>query len=383
MSDKLTRLDKLNVGLQPDLPDRQKAFWHDGENILFKDKAIMPVPSQIPINSFGHKFSAICSTGTHVFLGLERDVIVWDVENQSSTTLTSGAVTGSGGWHFVAWGSWVIGTQSGKVYKITTGAITLISDAPTGIKFLLKVKSFVLAVSKDTVYWCSDDDVETWTPSETNLAGELFIRDCNSEILAGAALESYALLATKDELIRVNYISRPYVFGYQRLYTGAGAFTDKCLAVLNSSVFGMGTSGAWVSDGESVQFIDRDAISTTVLDEMNLNRTADCLVGVWQTLRFVLFFIPIGTSTKCFAFNLDTSTWTVLTLYRNLQDKEYWTTANGVLYRDDFRFAGVAPTNAGSLPIQEAGFAGTGYGTEPYGFQFYGGNIALDIEELR
>lgn len=381
MSEKLTRLEKFNVGLQPDLPDRQKAFWRDGENILFRDNAIMPIPGQIPLNSFGMKFTAICSTGTHVFLGLEKDVICWNANTQTSEILTSEVITLNGGWHFVAWGSWVIGVQNGHLYKITTSAITAIDDAPTGIKFLLKVKNFILAVSADTVYWCSDDDVETWTPDESNLAGDLFIRDCSSEIIAGASLESYALLATKDELIRVNYLSRPYVFGYQKLFSGAGAYTDKCLAALNSSIFGFGPSGIWVCDGESVQFIDRNAVNTKLIEEMNLNRTVDCLVGVWQTLRFVLFFVPLKEKATCFAFNLDSSTWTQLTLSRSLQDKEYWTTPNGVLYRDDFRFAGVAPTNAGSLEVHESAYAGIGYGTEPYGPRSYGGKIFLDVEE--
>ena len=381
MSEKLVRLEKFATGLQPDLPDMQKAFWDSGENILFKDQAIMPMPGQIPLNSFGFKFTAICSTGTNVFLGLSSSIIVWNVAQQSWKTLTNTGDEDSSGWNFVAWGNWVIGAHGGKLYKITTEAITEIEDAPTAhIKFLLKVKNFVLAVSADTVFWCSDDDVETWTPAQDNMAGDLFIRDISSEIIAGASLESFAIIATKDELIRINYISRPYVFGYQRLYAGAGAYTSKCIAVLNSSVFGLGPSGIWVSNGESVDFIDRNVINTTLLESFNTGRTSDCLVGVWQSLRLVLFFIPIEQSVQCFAFNLDANVWTVLTLERSLQDKEYWVSSSGVLYRDDIKFAGVSPTDAGTLALAERGFAGVGYGTEAYGPRSYGGRIFLDIE---
>lgn len=381
MSEKLVRLEKFNSGLQPDLPDRQKTFWRDGENILFKDSAIMPVPGQIPLNSFGQKFTGICSTGTHVFLGLQEDIFVWDVKNQSQTELHY-EIEEPTGWHFVAWGTWVIGVNAGKLYKITTSAITPIEDAPSGIKFLLKVKNFILAVSADTVYWCSDDDVEDWTPKESNMAGDLFIRDCSSEIIAGASMESYALLATKDELIRINYISRPYVFGYQKIYAGAGAYTDKSISVLNNVVFGLGISGAWVCNGQTVQFIDQGAISTTLLEELNLNRTSDILIGVWESLHFVLFFIPLESGLKCFAFNLDNSLWTVIQLERSLQDKEYWVSANGVLYRDDLRFAGTTPTNAGSLNLSERAGAGIGYGSELYGVRSYGGKIFLSMNEV-
>ena len=381
MSEKLVRLEKFDSGLQPDLPDRQKTFWRDGENVLFKDSAILPAPGQIPLNAFGRRFTAVCSTGTHVFLGQLKDITVWNVAAQSQSTLVA-SIDSPTGWHFVAWGTWVIGVNAGKLYKITTSSIEEISNAPTGIKFLLKVKNFILAVSADTVYWCSDDDVTDWTPKESNMAGDLFIRDCSSEIITGAALESFAILATKDELIRISYVSRPYVFSYQKIYAGAGAYTDKSICVLNNTVFGLGASGAWVCNGQSVQFIDQNAVSSLLLDELDLGRTSEILLGVWETLHFVLFFIPVVDGTKCFVFNLDNNLWTKLTLSRILQDKEYWVSLNGVLFRDDLRFAGTSPTNAGSLILPEAGKAGIGYGTEGYGPRSYGGKIFLNLEEL-
>lgn len=63
MSDRLVRIDELAIGLTPDLPDQKPILWEDSRGVLFRDRTLQPMPSQIPLMSAGVPVNAVSSAG--------------------------------------------------------------------------------------------------------------------------------------------------------------------------------------------------------------------------------------------------------------------------------------------------------------------------------
>lgn len=380
MSERLARFDNLAIGLTPDLPDQTPDLWEDGRNVLFVDKELQPLPGQIALTNTGLQVNAVCQINDLVFLGTSTSVLVYSISRNELHNVTSADDHGSGQWSFVPYGNWMIGSHGGFVYIWKPGndetnppQFYKITDAPTGIDFLLKLKNFVLAVGNQYVYWCNDDNPEEWTPEQDNLAGYLFIRDIRSDLEGGAANEDIALIGTQKEVIKLTYIGTPYVFGYKKVFEGAGIWNLKSITVVNNTFFGFGPNGAWASNGSSFSYIDKGAVSDTIQKEFELTKSSLAYVGPWNILQHVFFFVPTFESVKCYAFNLLNSKWTILTWDRVCSYKEYWVDSKGILYLDDLKSASSLAGGDGNLTISENATGLVGYGCSKIECQGFGG----------
>lgn len=383
MSERLARLDKLMVGLTPDLPDQTPSLWKDGRNILFVDKELQPLPGQIPLVSTGLNVNSMSRTGDLVFLGTKTSVLVYSISQAKVYNVSPSGDTAIGPWTFVAYGTWMLGSHGGKIYiwkPGSDGTITHfyeIEDAPKDtIKFLLKFKNYVLAVSNDYVYWCDDDNPESWTPEQDTQSGFLFIRDLQGEIMGGAANDDIALICTQKEVIKLNYISTPYIFGYKKVFEGAGIWNHKSITVVNNTIFGFGPNGIWCSNGSSFSYIDKGAVSDTISNNMDIALSDACFVGAWNILQHVFVFVP-ETSGKitCYGFNMVNNLWTILEWDRACAYREYWCDSDGVLYIDDLKSAANLSGGDGVLPMAELISGGAGFGDTKLGETSYGGTI--------
>lgn len=381
MSERLVRLDQLAIGLTPDLPDQTPSLWEDGRNVLFVDKELQPLPGQIPLVKTGLKINAMNRTGDSVFLGTNTSVLVYSISQAKIYNVTPAGDTSTGPWSFVAYGTWIIGSHGGKVYIWKPGEegenppqFSLISDAPTGVVFLLKFKNYVLAVGKEYVYWCDDDNPELWTPEQDNQAGSLFIRDCQGDIIGGVANDDIALICTQKEVIKLNYLSTPYIFGYKKIFEGAGIWNHKSITIVNNTVFGFGPNGIWCSNGSSFSYIDKGKVSDTISTNMNISLAEQCFVGAWNILQHVFIFVPqMSGQILCFGFNMVNNLWTLLNWDRACAYREYWCDNDGVLYIDDLKSAANLSEGDGILTLGENITGGLGFGYGKIEQSSYGG----------
>lgn len=381
MSERLVRFDNLAIGLTPDLPDQTPDLWEDGRNVLFVDKELQPLPGQIALTKTDLQVNAVCQINDLVFLGTSTSVLVYSISTNTTYNVTSTSDHGSGQWSFVPYGNWMIASHGGYVWIWKPGegdtppAFSLIADAPTGIKFMLKLKNFVIAVGNQYVYWCNDDDPEEWTPEQDNLAGYLFIRDIQSDLVGGAANEDLALIGSQKEVVKLTYIGTPYVFGYKKVFEGPGLWNSKSIVVANNTFFGFGPNGAWASNGNSFSYVDKGAVSDTINGEFLLTKSANAFVGSWNIIQHVFFFVPTLGQTKCYAFNLLNSKWTILDWDRVCSYKEYWVDSEGILYLDDLKSASSLAGGDGMLLIGEQANGLLGFGSGKVEQQGFGGVI--------
>lgn len=383
MSERLARFDNLAIGLTPDLPDQTPDLWENGRNVLFVDKELRPLPGQISLFNTGLQVNAVCQINDLVFLGTSTSVLVYSISANRVYNVTSPVDHGNGQWSFAPYGNWMIGSHGGYVYiwkpddedDETLPTFSLIADAPTEIKFLLKLKNFVLAVGNQYIYWCNDDNPEEWTPEQDNLAGYLFIRDIESNLVGGASNEDIALIASEKEVIKLTYIGTPYVFGYKKVFEGPGCWNSKSITVVNNTFFGFGPNGIWASNGNSFSYIDKGAVCDTIDNEFALTKSSFAFAGAWNIIQHVFFFVPLLNGFKSYAFNLLNSKWTILDWDRVCSYKEYWVDSNGVLYLDDLKSASSLAGGDGQLLIGESAKGLLGFGSGKIEQQGFGGVI--------
>ena len=190
------------------------------------------------------------------------------------------------------------------------------------------------------------------------------------------ATENFALICTNKEVVRVDYISRPYVFSYKKLLEGAGIYNSRCIVLTNKSIFGFGPNGIWSSDGSGFTYIDGETVGATIDEKLDTAQINGCLVGAWGIIQHVFFFVPtVDSGILCYGFNMENNTWTALDWDRFCSWKQYWVDSTGTLYIDDLKNADTQGSLDGKLPLIENALGQTGFGYEGYGLQSYGGQI--------
>lgn len=411
MSERIVRINELAQGYSPDLPDQKPILWEDGRGVLFIDKTLQPMPGQIPLVSVGVPVNAVSGAGDLVFLGTEKSILSYSLVTAKLEDRSPVEDNSVGEWGLQPFGKWLLGVHGGKlwIWKPRDDQEFILDDEgnPTEEKnpaywpwdvmqevteftargftpkVLLKCKNFLVAVCEDSILWSDDDNPEVWTPEQGNMAGDLFIRDIQGELRGGVAMEDYMLLATQKEVVKVNYISRPYIFGYKKMYEGAGIWTARSICAASRSIFGFGPNGIWVSDGNGISFIDVEKVGRTIDEKLDINRTSGCFCGNWNILQHTFFFVPVisddNAEVLCFGFNMENNTWTMLDWNRFCCWKQYWVDTNGTLYLDDLKNAQNLSNIDGKLPFPEKGEGLIGMCYEGYGQVSYGGKIWCQV----
>lgn len=98
------------------------------------------------------------------------------------------------------------------------------------------------------VAWSTSEDLEEWTPSATNSAGDLQL-NTNGLIVCGAKFRNEILIWTDVDLHRMTYIGAPYFYSIKPVASGAGIVSVQAYVVTNQFVFWVSSEGFFVYDG--------------------------------------------------------------------------------------------------------------------------------------
>lgn len=131
----------------------------------------------------------------------------------------------------------------------------------TRVRALARLKAHILAINYDTASvespfdfsWCSEDNPDLWTPTSTNSAGSLTIREASTELKCVVPLGDGLAIYTEDQMFLVNYLGAPFYFGYSPvLGSGAGAVSSASVMTVDRLNYGLSKRGLFVTDGSSV-----------------------------------------------------------------------------------------------------------------------------------
>lgn len=205
------------------------------------------------------------------------------------------------------------------------------------------ILGFKTNVSGKEFIWCDADDPDTWVAASDNLAGQLEIRELQTDIVAVAPLGSRLAVYGSDQMALVSYLANDLVFGYQMAIDGIGAVSKKSVVSVGRQNFGLSEQGFFVTDGSSFEYIDEPAIR----DYYTANANGAQMSKAWafhdEAQNQIRWFFPTSSSliTSGVSYNYKTNAWSILTDdtsagdERRILDTPISGSEGGILYREN------------------------------------------------
>lgn len=300
----------LDSGLYPSAEAAAGAIWRTGLNMWFRPLGVHHAPGrQFITKVIGRQPQAAAQAFTQA--GVRRlyfedlgVVNYWEGANPFQI----GAISSAGSPDFETWGDWLLATDNVGNIQIwkNAGALATIADAATQFaraKLLRRMAQHVLAISTNVLptgfHWCSADNPEVWTPSATNSARNLNVRNLDSEIVAAEPLGAGLALYSKETMILVRYVGPTQWFGTPtQALSGIGAVSRKAIVPFGNFNFGLSRAGIFKTDGSSFQYIDRPAFDIWLQENVNW-ALADSVASYYdEVLNMAVWSVPLMDGTR-------------------------------------------------------------------------------------
>ena len=326
--------EEIPTGLWPDAFDLRIPLWKTGSNIQFSELGVEKIP--------GHStFFALLGTngitrGAHQFrdtagvqllyFGDAARLFKWNTVSVS-TELSglSGIVNetvnqSATQWSIVNFGNIVLATNGVDEPQIDTGGGmgALGADFTTAEIFINRgphILGFNTSINARGFVWADEDNPSDWTPATDNAAGDLIIRELQSDIIAAAMLGDRIAVYGKEQMYVVEFIGAPLYFGYKPALEGFGAISKKSVISVGRKNYGMGRDGFWVTDGADFDFIDDPAVRQFFQGDMNFAQKSK--VNGWHDEKNhqVIWYYPsvggAGEVDSSVAFDYKKGLWSI------------------------------------------------------------------------
>lgn len=320
----------LSSGIYPGLPGEAPPLWADGENILFDSGQVRKAPGFTKLDddtSFAVQPSDIITAKTaeerRAFIGAGGTVHAFR-SSDDVTTIGTGFAAG-GKWVLLPWGNWLFGTNNVEALQIWKHTGSVLDTTPAAVstpfsicKTIQKFRNYLIAFntsnSNTIAEWCDFGDPETgWTTTLTGSAGNLELRDLDSDIIAAVPLGDAIGVYTGENLALFRFVGGTLRFGFKVVLESIGAITPRSVVSTGYYNYGMTKDFVFVTDGNSFQHIHEPAVKQWLEDNVDWSR-ADEVYGFHDKLNSqVVWFLPMLTGgTKGIAYRYQTKTWTKL-----------------------------------------------------------------------
>ena len=312
--------EELTRGLWPDTQLPAGSFWRDGRNVRFTPLGVETIPGwtapltpvgTAPVRGMAQQRRT--DLAQRLFWGDASALYMWDVVNVSTVgsgytgsvdaTVTRPATV----WSFVVWGDWVLATNGvdpPQIYQGTSFAAmdTLTTMPFTSAEIFVKRDVYVIAVNTSNGYnvveWSDTGNPLAWQPTASNNAGNLVLRDIDGPLLAAVPLGDRIALYTREQLVLLNYLGSPYIFGYVPALNGIGAVSKRSVIPVGRRNYGMSRQGFFVTDGAGFEWIDFPQLRDYVLGRVNWDQASKICGYHAEGLNAVVWWYPTTSSSE-------------------------------------------------------------------------------------
>lgn len=275
-------LDGINTGVHPDLFSRKIPLWETGENVRATEVGVERIKGRVKLadTGAGSPIRGLVQTtrsgNPAVYFG--DLTALWSYVEGSGVTDVSGTSTfalngqaaginDASHWSMQEFGNFIIAaadTAHPQVNK--TGdfeeiqGLGIVTEARIAAVMGPHVLLFNTDCSDREFIWCDADNVDVWEAAADNLAGQLEIRELQTEIKAVVPIGSRLAVYGGDQMFLINYLNNDLVFGYQSALNGIGAVSPSSVIPVGRRNFGLTKQGFFVTDGASFEYIDDPAV---------------------------------------------------------------------------------------------------------------------------
>lgn len=244
----------------------------------------------------------------------------YDTGAYNTPRVSTGAFGEATTWSLDNFGQNLVGcsVDDGVLYEwpLTTGSpAAAISGAPTGcLGLIVTEERFLMALGAGgnprRIQWCDREDNTTWTPLDTNEAGD-FELQTTGRIMCGVRTRGQTLILTDVDAHKATYVGAQFAYGFERVGSSCGAISRKAAVDTDMGVFWMGANGFFVYDGSSVTEVPCD-VYDHIFTDINTDQISKAWAMSLGQQGEVWWFYPSGGSTEVdryVAFDLKQRIW--------------------------------------------------------------------------
>jgi hypothetical protein len=398
MRERLARIEfDDQVGLTPDLKHQKSPLYRDGQNVVFEDNSIQPLPGRVLVVDTGsEQITGVLQTtisGTRtLFAATPTKLYKW-TEAGGLSEVGSGFTAGRL-WAMIRWGTWVAATDGVNAPQIWKGATFAALDTDgqfTTAMTVLRWERFALWIGlsgdPNKIIWSDIDDIEDYVALSSNLSRDIPLRDLDSDLVAAALLGKYISIYTKSSMHVIVPTQAPLVFVQGAKLSGIGAWGKATVVSVAAETFGFDPRGFWRSDGNSYERIDHDRIHDYVFNDLN-TFYAHFSVSWYDARREMVWWsYPRAGATannRSVGYNRIHQTWTISGIgyssvdASNVFDNPIGGDSDGKLWQIGLESQPITDASGGNVQRSASARLRLNYGGSTYGGFVYGGDLTVE-----
>jgi len=409
--------EELMGGISPNIPGRSQTpttsllnsakpkFFVDGRNVVFEESSVQPTSGQrlivSPVNqdSITGLLSVNAAGTPTAYYGNSTTLFEYTtaggatsvgsgyagVENATSTTPATL-------WSLTSWGTWIAATNGVDVPQIFKGTsfANLTGLSFTTAEIFIERSPFMIAFNTSNgvaeAEWCDEDNIEDWSPTTSNAAGNLTIREAGGPILAAVMRGKDVAFYTNNRMFILEFVGAPFWFRYRPLLMGIGTVGKAAVVAVGAIHYGFGPEGIWATDGTKFEYIASPEIRDFIYNNINLEQISKVVAWHDRQQHSVIFFWPEDPSTANslgVVFNYKNKIWSIDDRGRSAATyaPDFGVSlagdSSGYLWQQNITGDPTTNTNSGELPVQDeisyqVGFGEGGFGEVPFGGDWTG-----------
>lgn len=324
----------IDSGFFPDQPDENPPLWATGQNAKFQTGFVSPgfgndivgeLGSGGAVTGFGNVIRSgapLYFTGdtTNVYLFSNPDSIWGPTASGSGYTGTD-----QDPWVFAPWDDWMLFTNGVDHVQIDKAGTAANLDTDSEFSTAKTIctdpgRGFAFAFNTDQgngldAWWCDRDDPETWTAAASNLAGDITVKDTESEFKCSLMFGTTPVAFTRGAMYGLEFVGAPDVWRIGKLQDEIGAVGPHAACTVGGMLYGLGPKGFWESDGVQKRDIDYGVVRDHIFQDIDLDLLDAVVVGHCKSENSIVVSWTSDGGTyndKGAAFNLQDRNWTLL-----------------------------------------------------------------------
>jgi hypothetical protein len=140
------------------------------------------------------------------------------------------------------------------------------------------------------IRWCSQEDINDWTASATNTAGDKVLSGA-SKIVAARRTRGQILIWTDENLYSMQQVGPPYTFGFQLIGTNCGVLGQNAMTEVGGRTYWMADERFMMYDGAAARPLKCDVLRY-VFEALDRTQLDKIVCGSNTSYNEVIWFYP-------------------------------------------------------------------------------------------
>lgn len=263
------------------------ALWTEGNNVVFRDLGFRRTGGALVQGVLDDQARHIvqaykpATVEKRVFFGTDTAIEMFAQVAGVWSNVVIGTWPTAGQYASLeTWGNWLIATNGidpVKIWKDVGGLVDLAGTPFTKAKIIKRKLVFLFAFNTNNIgdtaaEWSSDSNPEDWAPTSTNKAGNINIRDLDSEVVAAVDLGNNLAVYSRSSLVIGRFVGGADVWNWSRAISGIGAISNRSVVTLDPFNYGLTQNGIFKTDGSSFVFVDDPAMLKYIRDTADFSK---------------------------------------------------------------------------------------------------------------